>query len=234
MTTSKPFSILAVSAAAVAGVAVYSQPAQALTFTTFTSSAEFATALGSAPLTVEGYEGVPVDTVIPSGGSLDGLVYNFNVAGQGGRVDDNFNSFGNASLAVERDGNLATPDFFFDGESVRVNFPTDIYAVGIFFNSQVAPASSFFTATPVGTAFTGGPTFDNGNFYFAGLISDTPFTVASFGANGSQSGFTLDNLAFTTRQPVPIPTPALLPGLIAMGLGMLRRSKTKAPVENAD
>jgi hypothetical protein len=150
------------------------------------------------------------------------------VAGRGGRIDDLFTRFDSASLAVERDGDLATPDFFFDGESVRINFPTQVYAVGIFFNSQVAPASSYFAATPMGTAFTGGATFDTANFYFAGLTSDTPFTVASFGAIGSQSGFTLDNLTFSTQQAAPIPTPALLPGMVAMAIGLLRQTKAKA------
>jgi hypothetical protein len=226
-----PLPILTVGSAVFAGILLNAPSAQALTFTTYTDSTQFAEALGSAPATVEGYEGVAVNTVIRSGDTLNGLTYNFDVAGRGGRIDDVYTRLDDASLAVERDGDPETPDFFFDGESVRINFPVPVYAVGMFFNSQVAPIDSYFAATPVGTAFTGGTTFDVGNFYFAGLISDQPFTVASFGARGSQSGFTMDNLTYSSATPVP--TPALLPGLIAMGFGALSQRRKAKSVESS-
>ena len=43
----------------------------------------------------------------------------------------------------------------------------------------------------------------------------------------SNSFVVLDNLTFTTNS-TPIPTPALLPGLIAMGVGVLRKRKAEA------
>jgi hypothetical protein len=49
--------------------------------------------------------------------------------------------------------------------------------------------------------------------------------TATIGALTSvSSGFNVDNLTYATA-PTAVPTPAILPGLIGLGLGMLRKRK---------
>ncbi len=54
--------------------------------------------------------------------------------------------------------------------------------------------------TPVGTASTGGSTYDFDSFFFAGLISDTPFSSTTIGSGVLPNGsaFNLDNLTYST------------------------------------
>ena len=85
-------------------------------------------------------------------------------------------------------------------------FTVPVFAVGIFFNVAISPDDSLFIKTPDGTATTGGPTYDQGTLYFSGLISDTPFTTATFGGDSDiGSGFTVDNLTFA---PTAVPEPS--------------------------
>ncbi len=139
-----------------------------------------------------------------------------------GRIDDTFNRIENASLSAERDGNSGTPDFFFPGDSFSVSFSQAVTAVGIFFNANLTPSTSdLFVQTSVGTATTGGSTYDFGTLFFAGLISDTPFTNATFGSVIGGSSFNVDNLTYA---PVPEPLTMLGAGT-ALGFGAFFKKK---------
>jgi hypothetical protein len=195
---------------------------------TFTSSAAFNLALGGSPVKIEGWDTYALNSTIANGTTLNGVTYNAFPGGTLGRIDNQFNHFGTQSLALRRasDPN-PNKSFFNPGESLSISFTSPIYALGIFFNANLTRAGSLgILTTPIGTVTTGGPTRDVATFYFAGLISDTPFTTATIGSNTTRSSsFNLDNLTFTSTIPdrLGFLTPALVLGaLCALGFRIRR------------
>ena len=182
----------------------------------FTSSVEFFAALGSSPAStqimggepwwVEGYETFALGTLIPDGSTANGVTYRFP-GGLDGLVDNEFNSFETRGLQISRRPGL---NFFFAGESVTVDFEEPCFAVGVFINANLEVNSSddLFLQTPVGTVRTGGLVYDIPffppplfpTFFFLGIISDVPFTTATFGSAELLS-YTLDNLVCAPTQP---------------------------------
>ncbi len=188
---------------------------------TYTNSAAFFAALGATPITTETYEGLAVNSTIPAGATVNGITYTSFPAGTIGRIDTDFNSIGDRSLAL-----TGSQTFFFPGQSIDVSFaPTT--AIGIFFNVSVSPPNSLFIETAVGTAGNG-PAYDQSTFYFVGLISDSPFSSARIGSTTSvPSGFNLDNLTRATGTTTSVPDPAstmflLGSALLAMRMGARR------------
>ncbi|MDX1961927.1 MAG: hypothetical protein SFX18_02160 [Pirellulales bacterium] len=193
---------------------------------TYTSSADFFTALGATPFVTETYESYPINSTIPAGTLLNGINYDSFPIGADGRVDNNYNRLGDASLALQR--GLNSFAFFFPGESFSVTFENPVYGVGIFFNVVESPVDSLFINTPVGNALTGGATYDQGTLYFAGLISDTPFSSVTIGGDATiGSGYNVDNLTYVTN---PIPEPSawmVTAGLLGLAC-WVRRGATRA------
>jgi hypothetical protein len=192
--------------------------AQAATFT-FTSSENFFDSLDTAPRFTETFDGSPTDTIISPGTTLNNITYQSFYGPLAGRIDTNFSRFGNGSLAAERDDNLATPDFFYPGESFSISFAQPVYAIGIFFNaSPTHKDSDFYIETPVGIATTGGNSsnYDLNTFFFAGLVSDTPFTTATIGSRKSGRSYNVDNLTYAIP-PEPIPEPTTILGTLIAG-----------------
>ncbi len=206
------------SALATLGLLALSLPAGAQT--TYTSSAAFFAALGSAPFTTEGYEGPAVNSLINNGGTLDGLTYSAFPTGTQGRIDNNYNKFDNQSLALQR--GTDNTSFFFGGDSFTVTFPTPVKAVAVFFNANHTTNSSngdFFIQTSAGTANTG-LAYDQSTFYFAGLISNTAFTTATIGSSSAGPNvFNADNLTYSPAAVPEASTTVSFGLLLALGLG---------------
>ena len=178
----------------------------------YTSSAAFFAALGGTPATTETYEGLPVNTIIAAGETVNGITYAGFPPGSSGRVDTNFQSIGDQSLA------LAGPvEFFQPGQSLDISF-APATAIGIFFNVVTSPPNSLFIQTPVGSAGNGA-VYDQATLYFVGLISDSPFSSATIGARPSAGGgFNLDNLTLARAVTTPVPEPA---SMVLLGSGLL-------------
>jgi len=247
--------------------------------TTYTSSAAFLAALGSAQQFTETYQGAPANntllgpTVGPgpySGSSIDGNALNYAFSSSGflggsnpqGRIDNTFVALGPTaataqSLAAWRAqtaaGEGSFESFFYPGESFTVTRPGNapMFAIGAFFNSTPSNTQpgDLFISTSVGSVTniagqqpefgTGQP---NPTLYFLGLISDTPFTSATFGENlrlgpngqplppeQQPNGFNLDNLTVGLQATVPEPaTLVVLSGLLAVGGGLAARRRRTA------
>jgi hypothetical protein len=198
----------------------------------FTSSSAFNLALIGRPVTIEGFENYAANFAIPAGTVLNGVRYNSFPGSTLGRIDNNYNHFGTQSLALKRasDPN-PNKSFFNPGESLSISFIAPVYAMGIFFNANFTnPGSLGILTTPVGTVTTGGTPYDVGTFYFAGIISDVPFSTVTIGSNSkSSSSYNLDNLTFT-HAAAAVPdrlgflTPAVMLGfLCACGYRWRRR-----------
>lgn len=202
-------------------------PGYATSISTFTSSAAFLAALGTTPSSTETYEGFLPGTVITTGSTFNGITYDsFPASILGGLIGNLFSRLDAQSLEAERDGlpGSGPPDFFFPGESFSVTFSTPVTAVGIFFNarSDAILTDYVFIHTPVGDVSTGGSTPDIGPLFFAGIISNTPFTTATFGAvSNAPSGFNVDNLIRASAVPEPSTWILLTSGLVS--LAVLRR-----------
>ncbi len=192
----------------------------------YTSSAAFGTDLGSMPKVVVNYESYGPNSTIVAGTVLNGIRYDSFPAGTLGRIDNTYNKLDAQSLALDRDNDPLTPDYFFDRDQLTITFATPVRAFGVFFNANLTPTTGDLrVATPVGTATTGGPVYDFGTFFFAGLISDTPFSTATIGSgvlpNGSS--FNLDDLTYA-----PVPEPGASLGVLALvGAGVAWRARQR-------
>ena len=189
---------------------------------TYTSSADFFAALGATATTTETYEGLPANSTIAAGDTVNGITYVSFPSGTSGRIDADFNAIGDQSLAL-----TGSQQFFFPGQSINTSFaPTT--AIGIFFNVSLSTPNSLFIQTPVGRAGNSAAYDIGSNLYFVGLISDTPFSSATIGSvNAAASGYNLDNLTLApAATPVPEPASMLLLGSGLVALRMrARRSR---------
>jgi hypothetical protein len=217
----------------IVGVLLSLATSASATTISYTSSAAFLSALGGSAIT-ETYEGLPLNSLIAAGSTVDGITYTSFPSGAEGRIDNLFNRIGNQSLALQRGGgNLATTGFFFPGDAMSVMFASPVDAVGIFLNvgaksdGSLSPVGSLTVTTTAGSAGNG-PSYDISTLYFVGLISDTPFTSATIAGDSTvATGFNVDNLTYA---PVPIPEPMSLI-LVTTGLATLaarrRRKSTR-------
>lgn len=195
----------------------------------------------------------------------------FGGAPTAGRISANFNAWGTPgvpdnSLGANRpnpppfDPN-ANPQFvsrdgatqFLPGELVTVTANRRITAIGAFFNADPRSADGdvFITLPQLGATAgnKAGTSVVDPNFpargntlFFVGLISDTPFTQASFGArdygNTNQGTlFTLSNLITAPAAAVgAVPEPgtlAVFGGLALVGLAARRKRAASPPATGA-
>lgn len=196
----------------------------------FNDPVTFRAALGGLVPTVQGFETLPLGTVINSGSVIDNVQYNFlDTPLSNGRVFNAFNRIGTRSL--EADNQFG---FFFPGQRISITFLRPVIAVGGFFN--VAPTSTdsvflFLLQNGFITVNGGGPTDppDSNGLYFVGLISDKSFTNVFFGATPqAASGFNFDDLTYVNA---PIPEPAswlmMIVGFGFAGAFLRKKKKSK-------
>ena len=141
----------------------------------------------------------------PNSGYKNGIVSNKNVA---------YNSFENPA------------SIFTNGTPFTFN---SVYLTGAWNNrlniliQGFQGANQLYSQTV--TVNSTAPTLFNFNWSGIDRLRFNSFGGVNAGYNGSGTHFALDNL---TVNATPVPTPALLPGLIGLGLGVLRKRKAEA------
>jgi hypothetical protein len=177
----------------------------------FPSRAAFG--LGVTGEIVETWDDNAAGTVIPDGGTLDGITY--TTPGPDAQVTDLFQSlsFPN-TLGDVADG------FFAPLETITFGFPAGALAFGISINTSATGGGAYRATTDLGDValsfFDPFPGVSTGQF--VGFLSDTPFTQVTLAAPGGFS-YTLDDLNFVpvAVPPVAVPGPATLT-LVGAGL----------------
>jgi hypothetical protein len=203
---------------ALSAVLLFAGPASAAIIA-FPSRAAFGA--GVTGQIVETWDDNPVGTVIPDGGTLDGIIY-FTLGPNDAAVGNGFTplSFPN-SLGDAGDG------FFAPTEPIRFTFPAGALAFGISINTFATGTGAYQATTSLGdvagSVFDPFPGVVPPTGQFIGFLSDTPFSTVTLTAPGGFS-YTLDDLSFV---PVTVPGPAtlILVGAGLTGAASWRRSR---------
>lgn len=177
---------------------------------TFTHYLDFIAALGTNPdILTESFDDIAAGTIIDSGMTINGITYVSFPPGTKGLVsppyrDDQgnvvlnpqgkpygkYNAIGDDFLALSRPED-ETLDYFLSGESMTIRFSRPVRAFGLFFNAQTSPVETGYLFLQQGETLvtTGSSQYDFLNtpgdsrygLFFAGIISDTPFTQVTIG-----------------------------------------------------
>jgi uncharacterized repeat protein (TIGR01451 family) len=179
-------------------------------FDAYTEPGAFKDAIqGLVPTTVT-FDNLGLNQTLANGTTLSGATFNFTAAGFPGVATNAFLATSPPqTLGVNR-GVCTTPYsglncwFFFTGESVTVTFSQPVKAIGAFFsvNAGAATLQEFITiSTPVGTAKShnalpaGSYGFPAYTLRYVGLVSEVPFSTATFSVTGS-FGMVIDDITF--------------------------------------
>jgi hypothetical protein len=210
--------------AAGAALALSFAAGSALATTTFyTSSADFLAAVPPAAMApTEGYESHPLGTLVPNGGQLGDLTYQFSSADIG-RVGDLFPHFDSQSLE-------ATSGQFSAGDSISVTPPWHLHWFGVFVAAGPLTTDSIFLNAFGETRYSGSQGYDTGAFYFIGATTDAhAFHTVTFGMTDGGLPFSVDNLMYNSD---PIPEPGvwamMLVGFGGLGAAMRRARHRRA------
>lgn len=211
--------VLLSSGVAAVAVSTYMAPAEA--FQVFTDRAAWEAAVTGTGLTVKtemfdstGFNGIGANFVTPQQGITIG---NSDNQGQIGGV-----GYPDVDWLYQKLGYTSET---FTLPETTIAFGADLQDLPYYGTSTLAlQIGSFFT--PVSNY---GSSFD---FTFFGVLAeagDDPFTTVQFLASGSFPVTAYDNLSFASPAATAVPTPALLPGLVGMGIAAFRqRQRQKA------
>jgi len=202
------------------GVSVLGMPS-AEAFTIYTDRTAWLTALGGASVTTDTFS-----TVKPNAQTI---TFDSGVTSTGNGTGDGSNSVDGSRFFGTVDGQGDNPGAF---DTITWSFPQAITAFGAdWFNTasgDLLTLSGDFDGTGTQTVSFNTQLGSPGDG-FLGIIGNASFSSITFGTEGAagQGGletFTADNLSFGTAA-TPIPTPALLPGLVGMGIAAWRKRK---------
>lgn len=215
-----------VAVATTLGIATVLATDSAYAFTVYTDRTAWEAALGNATITTDTFDNVKsvqrsitFDSGVVSTGNGPGRVFN--------QVD-----FGTYSGGINGDGDIPS-DIFFD--TITWSFPQAIIGFGADWRGTASIEPIVVTGNFDGigdqtVSFSSSLSFPGNGFL--GIIGLAPFSSITFNTDNTVLGngpfFYADNLSFAAAPPAtPVPTPALLPGLVGMGVAAWRKRRSE-------
>lgn len=197
--------------------------------TTYSSQANFFTALGSATVNTENFDALTPGTTLASGSTLGGATLSYSLGGALISVENEFDTTSLNNYIGTNDGSGA----FLGGDSFTITFDQVIHAIGLYvISADVIFADDFTISTNGGQSVTNSDvpdiTLTDGDAFYLGLIEDdfnlgfTSITLSSFDDNYL---FNVDDITAAQISPVPLPAAAWLFASGLLGLAGIRRRK---------
>jgi hypothetical protein len=192
---------------------------------TYTDEASFLTAL-SGPTSTLDFDSTGVGTLIPSGDSLGGITFTYNISGLDMKVVNDFDTTSpNNYLGLNDAGNF---DLFIAGDEFSMSFASPVNAVGLYIVSgDPLVAGDVSLDTSAGSALNSAAvdvTLGDGFAYYIGLISDTAFSSADLTFDATAVEAFLYSVDDITTSAVPLPGAIWLFGSGLIGLiGLSKR-----------
>jgi hypothetical protein len=213
-----------------------STPAWAVPIT-YTDVAAFLAALPGPAITAD-FDGIAAGTVIPSGGSADGITFTYDFGGVDLIVTDGAQAGGGGPFDTTSPPNfLGTSDFdlILDGDDLVLGFAS-AHAIGLYVITAEVPGVTLFDGD-IGLGAGGATAFldvdalqqtlgDGSLVFFLGVIDPSAsFTTASLDTFGGGGAF-LFNVDDIVTAAVPEPGAV---ALLGVGLGLLIRRLPRTP-----
>ena len=208
-------------------------PAAALTYTTYTNSTAFFSALPGTPSILD-FETETPGAVVPSGSAVGGI--NFTYSLDGGTLDlivsTGFDTVSGANYLGVDDG---FDEVFLSGDGFTMTYGGAINAVGLFIIGSPGDVigGDFELTAGSGSVFNIGAAEatlgDGGDVFFLGIIDTVGFTSATLTSfDPQQQGFfsyTIDDIVSASASASAIPEPGMLElfGRALMGIAVARR-----------
>jgi hypothetical protein len=200
----------------------------------FTDNASFQAAIAGFTSNTANFDDIAANTIIPQGGTADGITFNYSVVGGTGNlmVSSLFDTTSFPNYLGSDDGGT---NAFFPGDSITMSFASPINALGMYIILSGAPAADDFTlsagsATASSSAVIQQVLPDFGQVLFLGLTDTTGFSSATISLNGNAGEiWNLDDVVSATAPTSTTPTPE--PGtllLLTTGLGVFLRRIRKS------
>ena len=201
----------------------------------YTEEAAFMTAISCFEQQTLDFENSDVGDLIPSGDSLKGIAFSYDLFGESMAVVDEYDTTsGDNSLGLTLDGKIEGDNCFWDGDEFDLSFDP-VHAIGMYFiTSDPALTEEIRLKTQWGTAYNSADNrllSDGGLAYFVGMISDEAFSSAhiGFAADGeSNFVYNVDDITLASGKafnPVPEPASLLLFGCGLIGLLAVKRCR---------
>jgi hypothetical protein len=190
----------------------------------FTDNASFQSAIAGFTSNTANFDALTAGTVIPQGGTADGITFNYSVVGGTGNLMVS-NMFDTTSPLNYLGSDDPTTNAFFPADSITMSFASPINALGMYIILGGTPAADDFTlsagsATASSSAVIQQVLGDGGQVLFLGLTDTTGFSSATISLNGSAGEiWNLDDVVSATAPTSTTPEPGSLM-LLATGLGV--------------
>jgi len=198
--------------------------------TTYTSQANYLTALGGTTVITQNFDGLTSGDIIADGDTLDNATYSYAISGGFEiLVDDYYDTTSPNNYLGTTDGSGA----FFGGDSFTITFDQTLHAIGLYVISADTIFDDDFTITTSSGQTASNSevpdiTLSDGGAFYIGLIEDDfnlGFNSITFSSSDENYLFNIDDITVSEVSAVPLPAAVWLFGSGLAFLTGMRRTK---------